>query len=73
MTRDALVHTFGVLLAGMFEAEKSRRDETRRRRRTGSGVFPLPAQSAGGNSVASICGADSAFPTSFQPLPPRLT
>jgi hypothetical protein len=43
MKRDRLVQTLGVLLAGLFEAEKcrKRRPKRRRRARDGSGVFTL--------------------------------
>lgn len=43
MKRDRLVHTFGVLLAGLIEAEKDARQEQARRRRVrhGSGVYRL--------------------------------
>jgi hypothetical protein len=44
MQRDRLVHTFGVLLAGMLQVEKSAEGtrQPRRRVRHGSGVYPRP-------------------------------
>jgi hypothetical protein len=43
MKRERLEKTFGVLLAGLFEAEKCRKARAKRRRRPrdGSGVFTL--------------------------------
>lgn len=49
MDRERLVHTFGILLAGMIEAEKrvaqplpAPRRNKRRRQHQGSGVYVLP-------------------------------
>jgi hypothetical protein len=49
MKRDRVVHTFGILLAGLFEAEKDARQEHVRRRRVqrhASGVYTLRAEPA---------------------------
>ena len=54
---DRLVETFGILLAGMMEAEKrivAEPEPRRRRQREGSGVFSLPDEPRARDAVPEL-------------------